>query len=80
MMEDKYSILERRNSNLFKAQNKISNKHVMLKKISFSAISSKEKEQIVNEVNTLLRMDYIHILRYLDFEINKKDITVDIAM
>jgi serine/threonine protein kinase len=25
-------------------------------------------------------MDYIHILRYLDFEINKKDLTVDIVM
>lgn len=25
-------------------------------------------------------MDYIHILKYLDYEINKKDITVDIVM
>jgi len=25
-------------------------------------------------------MDYVHILRYLDFQINKKDLTVDIAM
>ena len=52
----------------------------MLKKISFSSISPKKKEHIVNEVNTLIRMEYIHILRYLDYEINKKDVTVDIAM
>lgn len=25
-------------------------------------------------------MDYIHILRYIDYEINRKDITVDIVM
>ncbi len=25
-------------------------------------------------------MDYIHILRYLDYQINKKDVTVDIVM
>lgn len=25
-------------------------------------------------------MNYVHILRYLDYEINKKDVTVDIAM
>ena len=25
-------------------------------------------------------MDYIHLLKYLDFQINKKDVTVDIAI
>jgi NIMA (never in mitosis gene a)-related kinase len=55
-------------------------KPVILKKISFSSISPKKKEHIVNEVNTLIRMDYIHILRYIDYQINKKDITVDIVM
>jgi mitogen-activated protein kinase kinase len=53
---------------------------VILKKINFSSISPKKKEHIVNEVNTLIRMEYIHILRYLDYEINKKDVTVDIVM
>ena len=48
--------------------------------MSFSAITAKEKEHIVNEVNTLLQMNYVHILRYLDYEINKKDLTVDIVM
>jgi serine/threonine protein kinase len=65
---------------LFRGREKGSQRPVMIKKIPFSSLSPKKKEHIVNEVNTLLRMDYIHILRYLDFEINKHDVTVDIAM
>lgn len=53
---------------------------MIIKKTPYSSISSKKKEHIVNEVNTLINMDYIYILRYLHFDINKKDITVDIAM
>lgn len=65
---------------MFKVISKTDEKPVILKKVSFSAITSKEKEYIVNEVNTLLQMNYVHILRYLDYEINKKDVTVDIVM
>jgi hypothetical protein len=65
---------------VFKVVSKTDEKPVILKKVSFSAITSKEKEYIVNEVNTLLQMNYVHILRYLDYEINKKDVTVDIVM
>lgn len=79
-MQDRYNIIEQKSKNIFKALSKSSEKPVILKKVPFSSLSSKAKEYIVNEVNTLLRMDYIHILRYLDFEINKKDVTVDIAM
>lgn len=79
-MQDRYSILEQKTKNLFKARSKASQKSVIIKKISFSSVSPKQKEHLVNEVNTLLNLDYIHILRYLDFEINKKDVTVDIAM
>lgn len=79
-MEQKYQIVQQKSKQLFKAMNKGNQKPVILKKISFSSISPKKKEHIVNEVNTLIRMEYIHILRYLDYEINKKDFTVDIVM
>lgn len=79
-MQARYSILEQKTENLFKAQRITDDKPVMLKKVSFSSISPKKKEHIVNEVNTLIRMDYIHLLKYLDFEINKRDVTVDIVM
>jgi NIMA (never in mitosis gene a)-related kinase len=79
-MEDRYSIVERKSKNIFKALSKGEERTVVLKKVSFSSISPKEKEHIVNEVNTLLQMNYVHILRYLDYEINKKDVTVDIVM
>jgi serine/threonine protein kinase len=65
---------------VFKVISKADLNAVILKKVSFSAITPKEKEYIVNEVNTLLQMNYVHILRYLDYEINKKDMTVDIVM
>lgn len=79
-MEDRYSIVEKKTKNVFKAISKKDEKTVILKRVSFSAITPKEKEYIVNEVNTLLQMNYVHILRYLDYEINKKEITVDIVM
>lgn len=79
-MEDRYTIVERKSKNVFKALGKKDEKAVILKKVSFSAITPKEKEYIVNEVNTLLQMNYVHILRYLDYEINKKEVTVDIVM
>ena len=79
-MEDRYTVVERKSKNVFKALAKKDEKAVILKKVSFSAITAKEKEYIVNEVNTLLQMNYVHILRYLDYEINKKEVTVDIVM
>lgn len=72
--------MEQRSKNLFKAVSLSSEREVILKKVSFSALSPKKKEHIVNEVNTLIRLDYVHILRYLDYAINKKDVTVDIVM
>jgi serine/threonine protein kinase len=66
--------------NLFKAVSLSSEREVMLKKVSFGSLSPKRKQHIVNEVNTLIRLDYVHILRYLDYAINKKDVTVDIVM
>lgn len=79
-MEDRYEIVEQRGKGVFKARSRGSDKPLMLKKIPFSCLSPKRKEHIVNEVNTLIRMDYLHILRYLDYQINKKDVTVDILM
>jgi NIMA (never in mitosis gene a)-related kinase 2 len=72
--------VEQHSKNLFKAISLSSERQVMLKKVSFSSLSPKKKEHIVNEVNTLIRLDYVHILRYLDYAINKKDVTVDIVM
>lgn len=79
-MQERYEIVEHRGKGVFKARSKLNSKEVILKKVPFSSISPKKKEYIVNEVNTLIRMDYIHILKYLDYDINKKDITVDIVM
>lgn len=66
-MQDRYEILESKSNNLLKARTLDSKNTVMIKKVSFSSISSKKKEHIVNEVNTFIHMDYIHLLRYLDF-------------
>ena len=43
MFAEQYLILEQKSSNLFKAQNKVSQKQVIIKKIPFSSASSKKK-------------------------------------
>ena len=52
----------------------------MIKRVSFAGVSAKKKEYIVNEVNTLTSMNYLHVLRYHDYAINRQDFTVDIVM
>jgi len=47
MLEHKYTIIEGIKHNVFKAIDNLTKKTVIIKKISFSAVSSKEKEHIV---------------------------------
>ena len=41
MLDQKYTITERKQANLFKAIDKLTQKNVIVKKISFSDVSSK---------------------------------------
>jgi serine/threonine protein kinase len=78
-MEAAFTTVSQLGQDLTLCRNNSDGKLVVVKRVSY-AVSAKEKQQLINEVNTLIKLDYIHIVKYLHYEINKKDVTVDLTI
>ena len=57
---------------IYKIKRKSDNKVLIWKELDYSQMNSKEKEQIVTEVNILSELNHQNIVKYYDRIIDKK--------
>ena len=65
---------------IYKIRRKQDNKILIWKELDYSQMSSKEKEQIVTEVNILRELDHPNIVKYYERVIDKKNSKIYIIM
>ena len=65
---------------IYKIKRKSDDKILIWKELDYSQMSSKEKEQIVTEVNILRELDHPNIVKYYDRIIDKKNSKIYIIM
>lgn len=79
-----YELLERigggDNSEVFKMRRRADSALVVCKKISYATMDSKEKHQLVEEVNILRELKSNHIVKYYEHVIDKSAMNISLIM